>query len=215
MLQSSHLTTLDSQSVSGPGAQAQPYRYNQRDLLGDDWLEVDHRFASGLLSFKYDLGTETLATNYVQGQVTAELRHVDLEPNAADGPPASVLGLSQTQRSAVLRYNGDPSSQIHYSLAGYFSSFGSLGTSFDPRAGFVWTPTGNTALRASIGTTQRWERHLSRHRSACRTATRWGPFTRSIYPVWSGGRCGCRVPLVFGFAEVVVDPARPDEQGVR
>lgn len=158
-LQLSHLTSLNSQSVSGPGQGAQPYLYNQRDLLGDDWLEIDHRFPSGLLSFKYDLGTETLTTNYVQGQVTAELKHVPVgtdafAPNDGDaGVPVSVLGISQTQRSMVLRYNGDPTSHIHYSLAGYYSNFSTFGASFDPRAGFVWTPTGNTAIRASVGTT--------------------------------------------------------------
>jgi outer membrane receptor protein involved in Fe transport len=159
MLLFSHLTSLNSQSVDGPGEGSQPYLYNQRDLLGDDWLEIDHRFPSGLLSFKYDLGTETLDTNYVQGQVTAELRHVPVMPDgfqandAGDAAPVNSLGLSQTSRSMVLRYNGDPTSQIHYSLAGYYSSYSSFGTSFDPRAGIVWTPTGSTAIRASIGTT--------------------------------------------------------------
>lgn len=153
MLQLSHLTTLDSQSVSGPGEGAQPYLYNQRDLLGDDWLQIDHRFANGLLSFKYDLGTEALTSNYVQGQVTAELEHVAAQPADAAGPPANVVNLDQTQRSAVLRYNGDPTSQIHFSLAGYYSNYSAFGSSFDPRAGFVWTPTGNTAVRASVGTT--------------------------------------------------------------
>jgi outer membrane receptor protein involved in Fe transport len=52
-----------------------------------------------------------------------------------------------------LRYNGDPSSHIHYSIAAYDSDFSTFGSSFDPRAGFVWTPTGNTAVRASVGTT--------------------------------------------------------------
>jgi outer membrane receptor protein involved in Fe transport len=152
MLLLSHLTTLDSQSVNGPGAQSQPYLYNQRDLLGDDWLEVDHRLRSGLLSFKYDLGTESLGTNYIQGQVHADAVPAGIQIN--DAPvPVSTLDLSQTQRSAVLRYDGDPSSQIHYSLATYFSNFSIFGTSFDPRAGVVWTPTGNTAVRASIGTT--------------------------------------------------------------
>lgn len=160
MLQLSHLTTLDSQSVAGPGEGAQPYLYNQRDSLGDDWLEIDHRFSSGLLSFKYDLGTETLTTNYVQGQVTAELvpapvgtHPVGPDDAGGDGPPVNSLGLSQTSRSMVLRYNGDPTSQIHYSLAGYYSSYSTFGSSFDPRAGVVWTPSGNTAVRASIGTT--------------------------------------------------------------
>ena len=63
------------------------------------------------------------------------------------------IPLAQTERSAVLRYDGDPTSHIHYSLAGYYSNYSSFGTSFDPRAGFVWTPTGNTAVRASVGTT--------------------------------------------------------------
>ncbi|MEO6835399.1 MAG: TonB-dependent receptor [Candidatus Tumulicola sp.] len=152
-LQLSHLTTLDAQSVDGPGAQAQPYLYNQRDALGDDWLELDHRFSGGLLSFKYDLGTESLATNYVQGQVTAELKRVDAQPLDAAPPPVNLVSLAQTQRSAVLRYSGDLSSEIHYSLAAYYSNFSTFGSSFDPRLGFAWTPTGNTAIRASVGTT--------------------------------------------------------------
>ena len=63
------------------------------------------------------------------------------------------IPIAQTERYAVVRYNGDPSSHIHYSLAGYYSNYSTFGTSFDPRAGFVWTPTGNTAVRASVGTT--------------------------------------------------------------
>ncbi len=63
------------------------------------------------------------------------------------------LSLGQTQRSAVLRYDADPTSHIHYALAAYYSNFSTFGGSFDPRAGFVWTPTGNTAVRASVGTT--------------------------------------------------------------
>ncbi len=148
VLQFSHLTTLASQSAWGPGAQTTPYLYNQRDLLGDDWLELDHHFTNGLLSLKYDLGTETLGTNYVQGQVTAQA-----PPVGAATPPTQALNLGQTQRSAVLRYTADPTSQIHYSLAAYESNFSTFGTSFNPRAGFVWTPTGNTAVRASVGTT--------------------------------------------------------------
>ena len=154
----SHMTTLSAQSVAGPGEASLPYLYNQRDLLGDDWLEIDHHFSSGTLSFKYDLGTETLDTNYVQGQVTAEARggvglpFAQVAPNAAE-PPVQTLSLAQTQRYAVLRYNGEPSSELHFSLAAYYSNDSSFGTSFDPRAGIVWTPTGNTAVRASVGTT--------------------------------------------------------------
>ena len=167
MLQLSHLTTLNSQSVSGPGADTLQYLYNQRDLLGDDWLEVDHRFSDGTLSFKYDIDEETLSTNYVQGQVIADVLPgnppvttggdaVSTDaPIPADRPPPPVqtFPLSQTQRYAVLRYNGDPTSHIHYSVAAYDSDFSTFGSSFDPRAGFVWTPTGETAVRASVGTT--------------------------------------------------------------
>ncbi|MGC1380259.1 MAG: TonB-dependent receptor [Candidatus Baltobacteraceae bacterium] len=161
----SHLTTLSSQSVAGPGEAANPYLYNQRDLLGDDWLEIDHRFSNGVLSLKYDLGTETLATNYVQSQVIAEAQPIGRLPFpgswiSADAlvqplakPPVQTVDIAQTQRNAVLRYNADPTSQIHYSLAAYYSNYSTFGTSFDPRAGFVWTPTGNTAVRASVGTT--------------------------------------------------------------
>ncbi|HTA40391.1 MAG TPA: TonB-dependent receptor, partial [Candidatus Acidoferrales bacterium] len=158
ILQFSHLTSLAAQTVSGPGLNTQPYLYNQNDVLGDDWLRIDHHFRSGVLSFKYDLGTETLTTNYVQGQVTAEgiYQHdptFTVLPMDDDAAPVEIIPLSQTTRSAVLRYDGDPTSQIHYSLAGYLSNYSTFGSSFDPRAGFVWTPTGNTAVRASIGTT--------------------------------------------------------------
>ncbi len=167
VFQFSHMTSLWNQSVSGPGAETLQYLYNQRDLLGDDWIELDHRFSNGLLSFKYDLENETLTTNYVQGQVVAEGERIGgpfgptndavsidaLASPDAKAPPVQTLGLSQTQRYAVLRYNGDPTSHIHYSVAAYQSWFSTFGQSFDPRAGLVWTPTGNTAVRASVGTT--------------------------------------------------------------
>jgi len=166
ILQLSHLTTLNSQSVSGPGADTLPYMYNQRDSLGDDWLELDHRFNDGMLSFKYDVNEETLTTNYVQGQVIAQTQPIGqpisnagssvstaVAPEDQPQPPVQTVPLSQTQRYAVLRYNGDPTSHIHYSVAAYDSDFSTFGSSFDPRAGFVWTPTGATAVRASVGTT--------------------------------------------------------------
>lgn len=164
LLQLSHLTTLAAQSVSGPGADSLEYLYNQRDLLSDDWLELDHRMRSGVLSFKYDLGTESLRTDYVQGQVTAEavpigppLPAPNLLSNAVRpmdaGPAVNSLTLAQTQRFAVLRYAGDPSTTLHYSVALYQSDYSTFGSSFDPRAGLTWTPTGNTAVRASVGTT--------------------------------------------------------------
>jgi outer membrane receptor protein involved in Fe transport len=153
ILQFSHLTTLASQSVNGPGADTTPYLYNQHDALGDDWLEIDHHLRSGELSLKYDLGSESLATDYVQGQVTAQALMRANAAAVALSPPTEVFPVSQVQRSVVLRYNGDPTSHIHYSLAGYYSNFTSFGTSLNPRAGFVWTPTGTTSVRASVGTT--------------------------------------------------------------
>lgn len=163
MLQFSHLTSLNSQSVNGPGEATLPYLYNQRDSLIDDWLQIDHHFPNGDLTFKYDLGTESLTTNYVQGQVTAEIARlpgfpvtgafVPFDDDDDGGAPTQVENVAQVQRSAVLRYQGDPTSQIHYSLEGYLSNFSTFGTSFDPRVGFVWTPTGNSVLRASVGTT--------------------------------------------------------------
>ena len=117
-----------------------------------------------MLSFKYDLQTENLTTNYVQGQVVAQAEPIGppltLDQVSTDAllpddkaPPVQTFPLAQTERSAVLRYNGDPTSHIHYSVAAYDSDFSTFGHSFDPRAGFVWTPTGNTAVRASVGTT--------------------------------------------------------------
>lgn len=172
-LQISHLTSVNSQSIGGPGADTLPYLYNQRDNLGDDWLELDHRFPNGQLSFKYDLWTESLNTNYVQGQVTAEAAPIGgpfgpqppafgvaapaigsgaFVPDAAS-PPVQTLGLSQVQRSGVLRYTGDITSHVHVAAATYLTSDSSFGTSFDPRGGIVWTPTASTAVRASVGTT--------------------------------------------------------------
>jgi outer membrane receptor protein involved in Fe transport len=167
LFQFSHLTSLWSQSVSGPGADTLQYLYNQRDLLGDDWIQLDHHFGNGTLSFKYDLETESLTTNYVQGQVIAEAQPLPgpigptgsvvsndaLVSPAQAAPPVQTYPLSQVERYAVLRYNGDPTSHIHYSVAAYDSWFTTFGHSLDPRAGLVWTPTGNTAVRGSVGTT--------------------------------------------------------------
>jgi outer membrane receptor protein involved in Fe transport len=163
----SHLTALASQTVSGPGLDSQQYLYDQRDLVGDDWLEFDHHFNTGMLSFKYDLGTEGLTTDWVQGQIIAQGINIGPALNTPgfnapaiirpaqenESPPTLVEPLSQVERSAALRYTDDPTSHIHYSLATYLSSYSTFGSSFDPRAGFVWTPTASTAVRASVGTT--------------------------------------------------------------
>lgn len=150
----SHLTTLASQSVVGPGAQTSPYLYNQRDLVGDDWLLLEHHWNTSDLSLKYDVSTENLNTQYVPGAT-----HADLVPAPAlmpfdnnDSQPTS-LGLSQTQRSAVLRYQANPTPQLHYSTAIYYSNFSLFGSSLNPRSGITWTPTARSAVRFSLGST--------------------------------------------------------------
>jgi outer membrane receptor protein involved in Fe transport len=159
LLSFSHLTTLSQQSVNGPGAQTSPYLYNQRDLLGDDWLQIDHHFAKGDLSLKYDLATESLATQYVPGALSADIVGIGL-PAIVTGLPSdqmeqgvSTIPLGQTQRYFVLRYNGNPSSFFHYSVGAFYSSFSTFGSRIDPRVGVVWTPTSRTAVRASVGST--------------------------------------------------------------
>lgn len=148
----SHLTTLAQQSVDGPGAQTSPYLYNQRDLLGDDWMQVDHQFAKGDLSLKYDLLTEAMSTQYVPGAVSADVIGIGLPSTAKQQGPLDIP-LAQTQRYIVARYDGNPSTFFHYSLAAYDSTFSTFGHHTDPRAGVVWTPTSRTSVRASVGTT--------------------------------------------------------------
>jgi outer membrane receptor protein involved in Fe transport len=160
MLRYSHLTTVSSQSVNGPGAFTSSYLYNQRDVQGDDWLQLDHHFKNSSLSFKYDLLTETLDTQYISGlEVDEAIPSPGLTANGvAPQKKKKAIGLyeiplAQVQRSASLRYTYDPDAHLHFALAAYLSNFSTFGTSFDPRIGFVWTPNGNTALRASVGTT--------------------------------------------------------------
>lgn len=163
MLRFSHLSTLSSQSVNGPGAATSPYLYNQHDTQGDDWLELDHQFSNGNLSLKYDLLTEKLDTQYVAGIAVDQAIPIGGGPvtlpmalpldAAAKGPAVYDIPLAQTQRTAALRYTYDPTENIHFAVAGYLSNFSTFGTSFDPRFGVTWTPTGNTSIRGSVGTT--------------------------------------------------------------
>jgi outer membrane receptor protein involved in Fe transport len=154
-VQFSHLTSLAAQSVNGPGAETSPYLYNDRDLIGDDWIELDHALPKGELSLKADIRTETLITDFISGQASDDFVSASaFQPSdAPSSPTVSQLTLAQTQRYGVLRYNGDPSNRFHYSLAAYLSDFSTFGWSFDPRAGFVWTPNASTAVRASVGST--------------------------------------------------------------
>jgi outer membrane receptor protein involved in Fe transport len=151
LLSFSHMTTLAQQSTNGPGAQTSPYLYNQRDLIGDDWLQIDHRFANGNLSLKYDLLNENLETQFVPGKVDANVAAIGLPDATKVGP--STIPLGQTQRYLAVRYDASAGSFLHYSLAFYDSNFSTFGHHSDPRAGIVWTPNAHTAIRASVGTT--------------------------------------------------------------
>jgi outer membrane receptor protein involved in Fe transport len=156
VVQFSHLTSYAQQSVAGPGAETDPYLYNQRDLVGDDWLQIDHHFAKGDLSLKYDLSTENLTTYFVPGTVHGDIVSTMAMPLAS--APSNPLTpypvtIDQTQRSLVVRYDGNPSNYFHYSLAAYNSDYSVFGHAFLPRVGASWTPTARTAVRFSLGST--------------------------------------------------------------
>jgi len=157
-----HLTSLAAQSVTGPANGISPYYYNDRDRLAEDTLEVDHRFSTATLAFKFRLRSELLDTENPSNTsaVTDQTHLVRTDAtnffaeSAAQATARDTLnGLGQTERSLALRLTYDPTPQFHYTAATYYSSFSSFGQSFDPRLGTVWTPNASTALRASAGTT--------------------------------------------------------------
>lgn len=154
-----HLTSGSNQSVFGPAAGSSLYLYNDRDRLGDDSLQIDRTLPKATLTLKFGLRNEQLDTQQIIGAATTDqsIARRRIEDVAA---PADVVsgaqplsGLSQVQRSAVLRYAFDPTAKLHYTLATYYSNFNSFGTSLDPRVGFVWTPTAQSAVRFSAGST--------------------------------------------------------------
>jgi len=162
-------TSFVRQLVSGPAAGSSPYLFDDRDLIGDTTLEFDHTLPHGSLALKFALTDENLDTGIVTGTSFADTDSIarppgggGLRPDDDDGGGGAVgLGglalvtretLAQTQRSAGLRYTLDPTSKLHYSLAAYYSDYSTFGHSIDPRAGFVWTPSADTAVRFSVGT---------------------------------------------------------------
>ncbi|MBV8601490.1 MAG: TonB-dependent receptor, partial [Candidatus Eremiobacteraeota bacterium] len=146
-----HLTSLVSQSVSGPAADTSPYLYNQRDLIGDDTLELTRAYAKSALSLKLALRTEHLVTDFVSGATTEQSIARRTFDDGQAG--AQQIPLGQVQRSLALRYTLEPTPKLHYTLAAYYSLFSTFGASLDPRAGFVWTPNADSAFRLSAGTT--------------------------------------------------------------
>jgi outer membrane receptor protein involved in Fe transport len=153
-----HQTSLVHQSVDGPGTGTTPYLYNDRDLIGDDSLEIQHLLPRGTLSAKLALTDEDLTTNVIAGSSVTTAGALRLQPlDDDDGPPLTtapdlgVVYLGQTQRSLGLRYAAEPTSKLHYSFATYYSNYSTFGHSIDPRFGFVWTPTADSAVRVSVG----------------------------------------------------------------
>ncbi|HET9343821.1 MAG TPA: TonB-dependent receptor [Candidatus Eremiobacteraceae bacterium] len=146
-----HLTSLFDQSVVGPAAGTDPFLLDERDLIGDDVVQIDRPFSSGLLTIKADLRTESLRTVPTPGGAQDQIVVGPLAAAGAAGPSPVVLG--QTQRSLGIRYAVDASSKIHVEAAAYASDFSTFGASTDPRVGVVWTPDAQTSIRASFGTT--------------------------------------------------------------
>jgi outer membrane receptor for ferrienterochelin and colicin len=159
-----HQTAVVNQSVNGPGTATSPYLYNDRDLSTDDTLEFDRPYTNGSLSLKFALTNETLAVNdYIPGVIYADVVQAPsqtvgteafAEPaDASASNGTTVQQLGQTQRWVGARYEIDPTAKLHYQFGAYYSDFSSFGHSVDPRFGFVWTPTADTALRTSVGST--------------------------------------------------------------
>ncbi len=154
-------TSFEKQNVTGAAAGSSPYLFDDRDLIGDGSLEIDHALPHGSLSLKLATTTENLDTGIVTGATFADTdAFARLADDSGGGGAVGQGGialvtqeaLAQTQRSIGLRYTIDPTSKLHYSLATYYSDYSTFGRSTDPRFGFVWTPTGESAVRFSVGT---------------------------------------------------------------
>jgi outer membrane receptor protein involved in Fe transport len=150
-------SSIVNQSVVGPGQATSPYLYNNRDLINDGSIEIDHLFPSGQLAFQYGIRSEMLNSQFLPGVVNEE--SVGRRPLDSSGPSPTpeatptYINLGQTQRTAALRYTGDISSSLHFAAAAYYSNYSTFGSSFDPRLGLTWTPDANSVVRASVGST--------------------------------------------------------------
>lgn len=164
-----HQTSFMKQEVNGQASGSSPYLYNDHDLIGDDTVEFDRALPKGTLAVKFAVTSENLETDNILGTIYAD-DVARINPDASSiyawsddsipldsvtdsYPEATYDDLTQTQRWEAVRYTDDPTEHLHYSLAAYYSDYTTFGHSIDPRAGFVWTPTTDSALRFSFGTT--------------------------------------------------------------
>lgn len=127
-----HLTSTSSESTPNIASSLNPYLIDQRDRIDDDSIEYDRYSTDATLTLEGDVRSERLTAPAV----------------LAPGPPTQ----SQTQRSFVARSEWNPTSHLHYTVSAYASRYDTFGSALDPRAAFVWTPSANAVLRASIGT---------------------------------------------------------------
>jgi len=152
-LQLRHLTSVADQSVVGPAQGTNPFLNDERDAIDDDIIEVDRALADQTLSLKLDLRSEGLGTTITPGGVEDQSGRRRHGADSAASATPSIVQLDQVQRSIAARYTLDTPADLHYALALYASDFSAFGSSVDPRFSIVWTPTGQTSLRGSVGST--------------------------------------------------------------
>jgi outer membrane receptor protein involved in Fe transport len=155
-----HYSSVADQSVDGPIADnGSAYFFNSRDFVIEESLEYDRYFSHGSLTFKADVRTEALTEPFAalsSGGIIEQSRSPRPElvrPLDQSPPPISPVTESDVQRSFAIRYAFDALRNVQATLATYFSNFSSFGTALDPKLGLVWTPTKDSVVRASIGTT--------------------------------------------------------------
>jgi outer membrane receptor protein involved in Fe transport len=132
-----HLTSLSSQTVQGPptgntAVDLSPWLIDNKDYLYDDSVMYDRQLATSDLTLGVDIRTEKLVAP------------------SDFAPDKSAQGTSQ--RAYLARYEWEPQAHLRYIAGVYFSDFSTFGTSLDPRAAIVWTPSDSSVLRASVGT---------------------------------------------------------------
>jgi len=155
-----HFTSAADQTVTGPIADnGSAYFFNDRDFVTEDSLEFNHYFAHSALTLKADLRVESLTEPFSSLSTGGVIDQSGVEPSSElrpfdqASPPSTPLTQSDVQRSFAVRYTFEALRNVQAALAAYYSNFSTFGTALDPKLGLVWTPTPQTVVRASIGTT--------------------------------------------------------------